>query len=391
MKADLLVVGAGVVGLTAALEARRRHPGASIVVLDKEAAAGAHASGRNSGVLHAGFYYAADSFKARFCREGNLAWTAWCDERGLPIRKCGKLVVARSEADLAGLDELLRRAAVNGVPLEAISADDARRIEPRARTFVRALWSPSTSSVDAGEVMASLAEEAVRSGITFLTGTRWLAPGRTSAGPIDAGYVLNAAGLYADRIAHAHGFGAGRVILPFRGLYLYGDDDAPPLHTLVYPVPDLGMPFLGVHWTVDVHGHSKIGPTALPGMWREQYGGLSGFSASEAISAATVQACQLATDAGFRRLAREEVGKWSRSGLVARASQLLDGVDPRQFRVWGRPGIRAQLFDTRTRRLEMDFAVEGDERSLHVLNAVSPAFTCAIPFARWLIDQTALK
>jgi L-2-hydroxyglutarate oxidase LhgO len=365
------------------------------VLLEKEPGCGAHASGRNSGVLHAGFYYTADSFKARFCRDGNRALTAWCEEKGLPLRRTGKLVVARSAADLPGLDELGRRAVANGVACEMLAAADARRIEPRVHTFERALWSPSTSTVDALRVVRSLEEEAERLGVDVRAGVAWRkrsgSRSSTSFGEIEAGFLVNAAGLYADRIAWAYGFGEGREIVPFKGSYLYAEPAFGSLATCVYPVPDLQMPFLGVHWTVDVEGRVKIGPTALPAAWREQYRGLSRFSARELLSAARVDGGQLVRDSSFRRLAVEELGKATRRGLVARARALIEGAEVGMFRHYGRAGIRAQLFDRRTRQLVMDFAVEGDDRSLHVLNAVSPAFTCSFPFASWLVDQTPLR
>ena len=142
--ADVVVVGGGIVGLTVALELRRRRPRARIVLLDKERRLGMHASGRNSGVLHAGFYYSADSLKAKLTRDGNQRLAGWCDEHGVTVRRCGKLVVARNEAEHAGLDTLLERGRANGVPLEAIDEAEALRIEPLARTAGRALWSPST-------------------------------------------------------------------------------------------------------------------------------------------------------------------------------------------------------------------------------------------------------
>lgn len=393
MTADLLVVGGGIVGLTAAIAFRRRFPDQHVVILEKEGHLAEHASGRNSGVLHAGFYYTADSLKARLCRDGNRRMAAFCDERGLPIRRSGKLVVARSEADHAGLDELLRRAAANDVPLEAITEAEAREIEPRARTVGRALWSPSTAVVDPGRVVAAMADEALGLGIDLRLGVAY--QGRsgdgvlTSAGPIPAGFVLNAAGLYADRVARDFGFAAHHRILPFKGLYLTGDEPIDSLRCAIYPVPDLGFPFLGVHFTVTVEGHAKIGPTAMPALWREAYGGLARFSALELGEIALREARLFVGDASFRALAAHELRKSRRPRLLADAAQLVDGLDPARWTRWGRPGIRAQLLDVRTGKLEMDFLVEGDSRSLHVLNAVSPAFTCSLPFADELVRRVA--
>jgi L-2-hydroxyglutarate oxidase len=396
--ADFLVVGAGIIGISIARELRRRHPQATVLVLEKERSYGRHASGRNSGVLHAGFYYTADSLKARFTREGNEALRAYCTARGLPLNQCGKLVVARSAADLPQLDELLRRGAANGVPLESVTAEEARRIEPRARTFERAIFSPRTATADPGAVLAALRTDAEREGIAFALATAFRRVGNaggqsgtaveTSHGGISAGYVVNAAGLQADRIARQFGFARNYCILPFKGLYLYGDEPPGSFRTNIYPVPDLRNPFLGVHFTVAVDGRAKIGPTAIPALWREHYAGLAGFSLRDVTEIAWRQ-LGLVWSAGFefRRLAWEELQKYNRRHLVALAAELADGVRPEHYRRWGRTGIRAQLLDTRSRSLVMDFVLEGDGRSLHVLNAVSPGWTCAFPFARHVVDE----
>lgn len=389
---DILIIGGGIIGITLALEARRRLPDAQITLIEKEPECGLRASGRNSGVLHAGFYYSADSLKAKLTREGNRRLTAYCLERELQIHRCGKLVVARNEGELAGLDELLRRAQMNGVVLEPVSAEEVREIEPRARTFHRALFSPTTSSVDPVEVMRSLVRDARTAGILIRTGTAYLgrtAHGiRTSEGTLVPGFLINAAGLYADRIARDFGFSERHRILPFKGLYLYGDAGEESLRTHIYPVPELDYPFLGVHFTVTVDGRTKIGPTAMPAFWREQYRGWERFAWDELIEILRRETSLfLRDDFGFRRLAVREVRKYGRRRLVREAAELVAGVDPRRYRQWGRPGIRAQLVDLAHRRLEMDFRFEGDDRSLHVLNAVSPAFTCAFPFAELLFDE----
>ena len=207
---DFLAVGGGVVGLSIARGLKRRFPDASVVLLDKEDGPARHASGRNSGVLHAGFYHTADTLKARFTRAGNLAWTEYCRERGLPLRACGKLVVAARVEDLPVLEELLRRGRANGVPVELIDEKRAREIEPRARTLGGALYSPSTAVVDPIACMAALAEDARREGVDLRWNTSYRGREgravRTSAGTIAAGFVVNAAGLYADRVARDFGF-----------------------------------------------------------------------------------------------------------------------------------------------------------------------------------------
>ena len=389
---DFLVVGGGVIGLNIARELRRKHTDAKVVLIEKEEAPGLHASGRNSGVLHAGFYYSADSLKARFTRIGNRALTEYCESKKIPINKCGKLVVAKNEAELPVLDELLSRGKANGVPLEAISEEEARKIEPRVKTCGRALFSPSTSSVDPSQVMAAMRADAETEGVELRTGAAYLSRRngvvKTSAGAYDAGYVVNAAGLYADRIARDFGFARHYRILPFKGLYLYSDEPPGSLRTNIYPVPDLRNPFLGVHFTVTAAGKAKIGPTAIPAFWREQYEGFGNFSATELADILMRQAgLFFFAGFGFQRLALEELRKYYRPHLVRLSAELLEGVDAANYRHWGKAGIRAQLLDTRTRKLEMDFVFEHDERSMHVLNAVSPGFTCSLPFSRYICEH----
>lgn len=390
--ADFLVVGGGIIGLTVALAMRRRHPDASVTLLEKEPAAGLHASGRNSGVLHAGFYYAADSWKARFTRDGNRRMAEYCRDRGLRLNVSGKIVVAAGPEDLPALDELARRARANGVPLDAVSAEDALRIEPRARTYERALYSPTTATVNPAEVVGALARDAAEAGVRLCLGAGYVSHQgtsvRTSTGRVHAGYLINAAGLYADRVARDYGFGERYDVLPFKGLYLDSAPGAPTFRTQVYPVPDLRQPFLGVHVTVAVDGTTKLGPTAIPAFWREHYGGFAGFRFGEMVDIMRRQAGLFArNEFGFRALAWEEVQKYRRGRIVELAGRLAAGVRPEHYPTWHAPGIRAQLYDRVAGRLEMDFRVEGDERSFHVLNAVSPAFTCALPFSEFVAER----
>jgi L-2-hydroxyglutarate oxidase len=389
---DFLIIGGGVIGVNLALQAKRHYPDASVTLIEKEQDCGEHASGRNSGVLHAGFYYTSDSLKAKFTKEGNRLLTEYCSERGLGINHCGKLVVAKNDDELPVLDELLARARRNQVDLHEVTEAEAKAIEPRVRFHKRALFSPSTASVNPIEVMKSIVADAKQAGIDIRTETPYLAVNKgivtTGKGDIAAGYVINAAGLYADKIAHEFGFAEHYRILPFKGLYLYADDNLAPLRTNIYPVPDLRNPFLGVHHTITLEGHTKIGPTAIPCFWREHYQGFQNFNWSEFMEVIAREAeLFVRNDFGFRNLAFEEMQKAYRPKIVSLASDLVIGVKNEHYTSWGRPGIRAQLLDLRNRKLEMDFKMEGDSKSFHVLNAVSPAFTCSIPFSDYTFQQ----
>lgn len=389
---DFLVIGGGVIGLNIARSLKRTFPDTQVIVIEKEASCGLHASGRNSGVLHAGFYYSPDSLKAKFTRDGNAQLTAYCGEKAIPLNRCGKLVVVKNVTELPALEELLKRGNANGIKLEEVSEEDAKQIEPRVKTYQRALFSPTTSTVNPNAVLQSMVADAVTEGVQIKSGVAFVRKtGRTvqtTECQYEAGYVVNAAGLYADQIARQFGFSERYRMLPFKGLYLYSDEPPGALRTNIYPVPDLRNPFLGVHFTVTNDGKAKIGPTAIPALWREQYGGISRFSLAEFIEIAG-RGLTLLGNAGFefRRLAIEEVKKYSRRRMVRLAGELVDGVRLEHYSKWGKPGIRAQLLDIRKRRLEMDFVLEGDDRSMHVLNAVSPGFTCSLPFSQYVCER----
>jgi len=343
-------------------------------------------------VLHAGFYYTADSLKAKLTQRGNQEWTAYCLERKLPINRCGKLVVARSEQELGQLDVLLERGRKNGVKLVEISEQEAKEMEPRAKTFKRAIYSPSTSTVDPVALMTAKKQDAREAGIEICEGTAYLKKEgafiATTAGVYEAGYTVNCAGLYADRVARDFGFSEHYRILPFKGLYLYSAEARDAFRMHVYPVPDLNYPFLGVHVTVTVDGYAKIGPTAIPAFWRENYAGWDNFKLDEMLEIIVREAgLFLFSGFDFRRLAAEEMRKYSRSVLVNLANEIAEDMRIEDYQEWGRPGIRAQLVDLKKSKLEMDFVVQAGVKSCHVLNAVSPGLTCAIPFAEYVCDQ----
>lgn len=396
IQSDFLIIGAGIVGLTIALELKKQFSDASVTIIEKEEHPGVHASGRNSGVLHAGFYYTPDSLKAKLCRDGNLAWREYCQENNLRLNHCGKLVIARDEQELLGLDELYKRGQVNGVELEMISADRALEIEPNVYTLDRALWSPTTATVNPMEVVNSVQNKLLEAGVTIMNDTAYLNRKKniikTTNGKFEPGYVINTAGLYADKIAKDYGFSKDYKILPFKGLYLYGRDGGLKLKTNVYPVPDLNNPFLGVHFTVTADNKTKIGPTAIPAFWRENYHGLDQFRPLETLDILAIDAHLFLTNKfGFRKLAFSELQKYSKRKLVRLAGSLLRDINYKDFQQWGKPGIRAQLINKKTKQLEMDFKFEGDDKSFHVLNAVSPAFTCAIPFSQLLVEEIKKK
>jgi L-2-hydroxyglutarate oxidase LhgO len=389
---DYLVIGGGIIGVNMALHLKRRNPGASISVVDKEPELGLHGSGRNSGVLHSGFYYTSNSLKARFTRDGNAILKDYIRERNLPLNECGKLVVAQNESELPTLDELLKRGHANGVELVKITEKEAKEIEPRVKTCQYALWSPNTATSSPVPVLDAFRKDAADMGIQFHCSEPFVkCQGNqvwTKTLAFDAGYVVNAAGLYADRVGHAFGFGKNYAILPFKGLYLKSNEPAGSFKTNIYPVPNLQNPFLGVHVTVTADRHHKIGPTAIPAFWREQYKGMANFDLGELFQTAGLGSqLMLKADFDFRRLAREELRKYNRAHLVGLSQSLASGLELPTLKHWGPSGIRAQLLNLEKKSLEMDFVFEGDAKSFHVLNAVSPGWTCSIPFTEYMIDR----
>lgn len=390
--ADVAVVGGGIVGMALADALLAARPGSSVVVLDKESRLGMHASGRNSGVLHAGFYYSPDSLKARLTRRGNQLLHAFCDENGVPVRRCGKVVVAPRGEDLPALDQLLGRATTNGVPVERVDERQLRELEPLARTVDRALWSPTTSSASPTAVLEALAGRVRRRGGVLRLGAEVVdaGPGWVQLGDerLSVGHVVNAAGLQADRVARWFGMCDDYALLPFKGRYWYGNWAPGRLQRHVYPVPDQRNPFLGVHLTVTVDGRAKIGPTAMPALWRESYGGVHGASGRDVAEMARLLPRFLRSrQHDVPALLRAELPMLWRRVLVDRARGLVPSVRPADFTEPGRPGVRAQLFHLTERRLEPDFVVRGDEHSTHVLNAVSPAWTSSLAFAEHVVTE----
>ena len=396
-RVDFLIIGAGIVGLSLARALRAKHPSKKIIVLEKEYDTGLHASGRNSGVLHAGFYYFADSLKAKFAKDGCVQMKNFCQSEGLKINECGKLVVARNDEELEHLFELEKRGKKNNVEVSIIDEKQARDIDPNAKVFKHALYSPTTATVDPLAVSHAIKRNLLSSGVTVSLNESYKKRLNENTiltscdNKITAGHIINAAGLYADKVAHDFGFGRDFVLVPFKGIYLKYTGKDRPVRTNIYPVPHRKNPFLGVHFTVTAHGDIKIGPTAIPAFWRENYKGFSNFSLIEFAQIMKYQAKFFITNAfGFRDLAFSEMKKYNRNHFVGLASSLIKQINAKGFNAWSAPGIRAQLINKRTLEIIMDFLVEGDKNSTHVLNAVSPAFTCSFPFAQWIIDHSQL-
>ena len=390
---DVIVIGAGLVGLATAMALRQDRPGLRLAVLEKEAAVGTHQSGHNSGVLHAGLYYQPGSLKARFCTAGRLALMEFAQAHQIPYRQTGKLVVATRDSELARLASLAERGRANGLAVREIGPAELTDIEPAVRG-IRALHIPESGVIDYRLVAAAYADTVRTAGGQVLCGhgvrglartaAGWLAD--TDSGPLRARAVIGCAGLQADRIAALTGHGGGGYrIVPFRGdYYTFRPAAAGLVHGLVYPVPDPAFPFLGVHFTRGIDGTLHAGPNAVPALAREGYGRLS-VNGRDVLDSLRFP--------GLRKLARS----YARTGALEIYRDLVKPAYLAEMRryipqiraqdiTFGPSGIRAQCL-SRSGGLVDDFLIEEGDGVIHVLNAPSPAATASLVIGRHIAER----
>lgn len=398
---DFLVVGGGIVGLAAANELLARGC-ENVLVVEKEKSLGAHASGRNSGVLHAGVYYAPDSLKARYCVEGNRLMRDFCRENGVAMVDRGKVIVADSEEKLGGLVALGEKARRNGVEFRFVDQKELAGIEPHAFTFAKAIYSPRTSVFDPLGVLEALRRRVERGGkarVLFDTAFVGRGAGRvalTSRGEVRYRKLLNVAGAHADKVAREYGAGSEYRFVPFLGTYMeLSEKSAHLVRSNIYPVPSPKTPFLGVHFTRGVGGRVFVGPTAVPVLGRESYGFFEDLG-PEAFRFLYRNALMFLMDDGFRENAFSEAKKYLGAHFYSEARKLVPSLRRSDLVSCPKTGIRAQLVDWKKKKLVNDYVVREAEDSVHVLNSVSPAFTSSMSFARHVADvllgeETRLK
>lgn len=392
-RAELVVIGGGIVGLATAYQLLRAHPDLRLVVVEKEDHLAAHQSGHNSGVLHAGIYYAPGSLKARLCRAGKQELEAFAEAHEIPFVRSGKLVVAIDERELAGLDALRVRATANEVPgLESVGPERIREIEPHA-AGIRGLWSPTTGVIDYVRVCAALAGEIRDAGGTIELGRAVTAIEvrtkeirlATARGELVARDVIACAGLQSDRVARMSGEHPREQMVPFRGDYWLLTQEAQPLvRGLLYPVPDPGFPFLGVHFTRRVDGEVWAGPNAVLAFAREGY------------RRRDLSPRDLAAVIASRRFAGLAVRYW-RMGAAEMVRDLSKRLFHRSLQRYlpelrrdqlapGPSGVRAQALDPDGTLVD-DFRLGGSGHLLHVRNAPSPAATSSLAIGRLLTAE----
>ena len=394
-KADFVIAGGGIVGATLALELRRRFPDQSVVLCEKEDRLGAHSSTRNSGVIHSGIYYAPDSVKAKVCHEGAKRMIAFHDEHGLAIRKIGKLLVC-PEGDVSDqIDVLHQRAGRNGLKAFIIDEETLKEMEPEARSAGgRAIFVPITAVGNPAATMIVLEKQLADNRVKVITRAGFAkrhADGAielSNGEKISCGYFINAAGGYADKVAHAFEVGNDYTMLPFRGLYWQLAPDAGiHLNHLVYPVPDLRFPFLGVHTTTSIDGKIYLGPTASPGFGREHYRGFSGVNLTDTLNTLLHSGVQfLGNRNGFRNLAFQEIKRLTKGGFVSEARKILPRLTRSMLQPTQKAGVRAQIFDRAKGQLVTDFLAVKGSQSLHILNSISPAWTCSFGLAEYICN-----
>jgi L-2-hydroxyglutarate oxidase LhgO len=392
---DILVIGAGLVGLSAAMEATRRFPHFRLAVLEKETEPAQHQSGHNSGVIHSGIYYKPGSLKARHCVEGAAAMVEFCRRREIAHEICGKVIVATSEAELPRLEELRRRGIANGLQgVRELGPEQLRELEPHS-AGIRALHVPSTGITDYPAVCRKYAEIVVANGGQLFTGhevTGIVRRGRemvveSTRGAFATNYIINCAGLHSDRIVRMAGQRPEVMIIPFRGEYYelaHGREGL--VRSLIYPVPDPALPFLGVHFTRHVHGGVEAGPNAVLAFSRE------GYRRSDAD---TGDVLTMLTFPGFWRMGMQQwrtgVDEFYRSlskeAFTRALQKLLPEIRSEDLKTGG-AGVRAQAV-RRDGSLLDDFYFVRGENMLHVCNVPSPAATASIPIGRTVVDMAA--
>jgi len=389
-KNKIAIAGGGILGVSVGIALLSKDPKLEVVVLEKESGLGWHASGRNSGVLHAGFYYSPDSLKAKFCKEGNAHLLHYIRKYDVPYKNVGKVVIAKSDSESVILEELYKRGISNGVELEILNKSELKKIEPLAKSSRDFLWSPTTGISDPQLVLKALVTEfdALGGKIEFNSAITFNKNLEVNGVPYNCDHLINSAGVHSLELAQHMGFGSKYRVMPFLGTYRKIDQTDLPLQRLVYPVPHPVNPFLGVHFTLTIKGEVKIGPTAIPIFGKEQYEVFSKFTNKDLILfLENLYAIARGNKHKLTSIAISEYPNLIEKTLVRRASLLVPSA--KNINGWEKkqPGIRAQLLDKNSGELVQDFIYEGDDKSTHILNAVSPGWTAALPFADYIVSK----
>jgi L-2-hydroxyglutarate oxidase LhgO len=391
---DILIVGGGIVGLATARDFLKRRPGLRVAILEKESTIGQHQTGHNSGVIHAGVYYAPGSLKARLCSEGREKTYEYCEEKGIPYEKCGKLIVAIDESELGRLENLWERATANNVPgIRMVGPEEIREIEPHS-AGIKGIFSPETGIVNWSEVARHYAEDVTNAGGEILTsyevsGIRrkddWVLVKTTFDEIIPTRYLITCAGLQSDRVASMSGADKSPQIVPFRGDYLKLKPEKTYLtRGMIYPVPDPEFPFLGVHFTKRHDGEVWLGPNAVYAFARQGYGKLD-FNLRDNIETLTFPGFWKMVSKHWKMGTEEMVRDFNKKLFVELCKKYVPEVTEDDC-VDGPSGVRAQALGADGALVD-DFIVQTSDRIFHVRNAPSPAATSSQAIGRAIVDK----
>ncbi len=389
---DIIIIGGGIIGcaISKSIISKTKK---KVAVLEKENHVGEHASSRNSGVIHSGFYYKPNSLKARFCVEGNKKLLEYCLLNNVPYKKTGTLVVAKNEHDSETLYKLLDRGKINNVPgIKIVNNDELRKIEPYVKGK-KGLYSPTGSIVNSKILVKTMAAETKNNGVDFLFGEQVLKISQkndqilvnTKNYKIKSKYLINCAGIYADRIANLTGLKLNYRIIPFRGKYYQLiKEKSFLLKSMVYPIPDPNLPFLGIHITRTIDNNIIVGPNAVLAFGREAYSNKQ-FSISDIKDIISYDGFWKMMLLNSVKMKNEFIQSFSKGKFVEQAQNLIPNLKSADFQE-GYSGIRAQLVD-RDGKLVDDLIIKNQNNITHILNAVSPGMTCSLPFADYVVNN----
>lgn len=393
---DIAIIGGGIVGLATAYHLVRHAPDRSVIVVEKEERVAVHQTGRNSGVIHSGVFYAPGSLKARNCRVGREALVAFCEQEDVAYEMCGKVIVAITERERGGLQAIEEKAQTNGVEARRIGPEELRAIEPHTRG-VAALHVPRAGIVDYQQMAKRMAERVVEQGHDVRTGAevrgvqmhRRALTLETTAGPVRARYAVNCAGLYADRIARLCGHDPGVQIIPFRGEYYELRPEARSLcRHLIYPVPDPAFPFLGIHFTRMIDGRVECGPSAVLAFAREGYT-LQTVDGRELLEILTYPGFLRLAARHWRRGLRELKQSLDKTAYLRAARRLVPTITADDL-IPAPSGVRAQAVRPNGELVD-DFLFVESERMVHAINVASPAATASLTIGQMIVDRLAAK
>ena len=390
---DIAVIGGGIIGLATAMRITQEHPDQKVVVIEKESEVARHQTGHNSGVIHAGIYYAPGSQKANFCSTGGRLLREFCDERGVEYEMCGKIIVAVNDSEVPGLEELYRRGTANGAEgLELIGPEELREHEPHV-AGVKAIWSPNTGIIDFTKVSEAYSIEMRENGgdlvldaeVQSISKSNGSVHIQTGAGDFSAKNIINCAGLHADKVARMMDVEIGVRIIPFRGEYFSIRPERSHLvNGLIYPVPDPSLPFLGVHFTKRIDGSVEAGPNAVLALKREGYTKTS-FSFGDTWDTLSYPGFWKMSMKYWKTGIDEQYRSLVKSVFVKSLQTLVPEVTGDDLYSPG-AGVRAQVVDDNGALLQ-DFSIAQTEGAIHVLSAPSPGATSSLSISRYIVDM----